>query len=54
MIDDITEGLIETLENVSHDPDDQDFSDVKEYIENLPNPYHTLWEFAQYAHKEWL
>lgn len=53
-MDDITEGLIELLEEVTHDPDEQDFFDVKEYIENLPNPYHTLWEFAQWVHEEHL
>ena len=53
-IDDITEGLIETIEDVSHDPDMLDYADVREYIENLPNPYHTLWEFARWVHEELL
>ena len=49
-----TEGLIELLEDVSHDPDQTDFYDVKEYIESLPNPYNTLYEFAKWVHGDLL
>lgn len=53
-MDDITAGLIELVEQVSHDEDEQDFFDVREYIENLPNPYHTLWEYVKWTHEELL
>ena len=53
-LDDITEGFIELLEEISHDPEEFDDYDIREYIENLPNPAHTLYEFALWAHKELL
>lgn len=51
-ISDITQGLIELVEEVSHDPEETDWYDVTEYIENLPNPYNTLKQFVQWAHEE--
>lgn len=54
MLDDITEGFIELLDDISHDPDEYDDYDLREYIENMPNPAHTLYEFAKYVHKEYL
>jgi len=53
-INDVTEGLIELVEEVSHDPEDADWFDVKEYIENLPNPYATLYQFVRWTHGELL
>lgn len=49
-----TLGLIETLLEVSHDPDAQDFYDVDEYIDNLPNTAKVLRELAHYFHAEYL
>lgn len=53
-VSDITQGFIEILEDISHDPDDYDDYDLKEYIEALPNPYKILKEFALYVHAEYL
>lgn len=52
--DDITNGFIEILEEVSHDPDERDEFELREYIENLPNPAHTLYEFSKWVHEELL
>jgi len=49
-----TIGLLETLVDVSHDPDEQDFYDVDEYIDNLPNAAKVLRELAHYIHAEYL
>jgi hypothetical protein len=53
-ISDVTEGFIEVLEEISHDPDAFDDFDLKEYIEALPNPYLVLKEFGLYVHAEYL
>lgn len=53
-LSDVTEGFIEILEEVSHDPDEFDDYDLKEYIENVPNPYLVLKEFALYIHRNYL
>lgn len=53
-LSDITLGLIEILEEISHDPDEFDDYDLTEYIEALPNPYNTLKQFALYVHDEYL
>lgn len=53
-ISDVTLGFIEVLEEISHDPDEFDDYDLKEYIEALPNPYNTLKEFALWVHQELL
>lgn len=53
-ISDVTYGFIEVLEEISHDPDEFDDYDLKEYIEALPNPYNTLKEFALWVHSELL
>lgn len=53
-ISDITEGLIELLEEVSHDPDEIDWFDVEEYIEQMPNTTRVLKEFSKYVHAEYL
>ena len=54
MISDITQGLIELAEEVSHDPDEQDFYDVDEYLELIPNPTKVLKELIHYMHAEYL
>jgi hypothetical protein len=53
-VSDITQGFIELLEDISHDPEEYDEYDLKEYIENMPNPYKVLKEFALYVHGEYL
>lgn len=53
-ISDVTAGFIEILEELSHDPDDIDTYDLIEYIENVPNPYKLLKEFALYVHQYYL
>jgi hypothetical protein len=54
MLSDQTAGFIEILEEISHDPDEFDDFDLKEYIEVLPNPYLVLKEFALYVHEHYL
>ena len=49
-----TEGFIELLEEVSHDPEQEDLYDLKQYIEALPNPERVLKEFALYVHENYL
>lgn len=53
-VSDITEGLIELLEEVSHDPDEMDWFDVEEYIEQMPNTTRVLKELSKYVHAEYL
>lgn len=53
-LSDATEGFIELLEQISHDPEEYDDFDLKEYIEALPNPYQVLKEFGLYVHREYL
>lgn len=53
-ISDITQGLIELVEEVSHDPEDQDWYDAHEYLESIPNPYTVLRELVHYLHEEYL
>jgi len=53
-VSDITQGFIELLEDISHDPDDYDEYDLVEFIENMPNPYKVLKEFALYVHDNYL
>jgi len=53
-VSDITQGFIEVLEEISHDPAEYDDYDLREYIEALPNPFKVLREFALYVHAEYL
>lgn len=53
-LSDQTDGFIEILEEISHDPDEFDDFDLKEYIEALPNPYLVLKEFGLYVHENYL
>lgn len=53
-ISDVTQGFIDILEEISHDPDQYDDYDLREYIETLPNPAKVLYEFAKYTHEEYL
>lgn len=54
MLSDITQGLVELLEEVSHDPEDQDFYDVHEYLDLIPNSTRVLKELAHYLHENYL
>ena len=53
-LSDVTRGFIELLEDISHDPDEFDDFDLREYIENMPNPYKVLTEISLYVHAEYL
>lgn len=53
-ISDAAQGLIELLEEVSHDPDEADWYDVEEYIGLLPNTTRVLRELAHYMHENYL
>lgn len=53
-ISDVTQGLIELLEEVSHDPDEADWFDVHEYLGLIPNSSRVLKELAHYLHEEYL
>lgn len=53
-VSDTTQGFIDILEDISHDPDEFDSYDLTEFIELLPNPYKVLKEFALYVHAEYL
>ena len=49
---DTTQALIDLTGAVSHDPDEQDFYDVDEVIDLLPNPASVLRELLRYIHSE--
>lgn len=53
-VSEITEAFIEILEDISHDADEYDDYDLREFIEALPNPYKVLKEFALFVHTEYL
>lgn len=54
MTSDITMGLIETAEAVSHDPDEQDWFEVDEYLDLIPDSAKVLKELIHYMHSEFL
>lgn len=51
---DVTIGLIELLEEVSHNPADADWFDVHEYLELIPSTTRVLKELVHYMHEEYL
>lgn len=51
---DSTRGLIDLIESVSHNPDEEDWYDVNEYIELLSRPDVVLREIAHWIHGEFL
>lgn len=53
-LSDITQGLIELTEEVSHDPDEADWYDVEEYLSNIPNSSRVLKELVHFLHDEYL
>lgn len=54
MISDVTMGLLELTEEVSHNPDEADWYDVNEYLGNIPNTHRVLKELIMYVHAEYL
>lgn len=53
-LSDMAEGLLEIVSDVSHDPDDADWFDAFEYLEDIPTPRAVLKEIMQYIHAEYL
>lgn len=53
-LSDDTVGFIELLEDISHDPEEYDDFDLREYMEALPNPYRVLKEFGLWVHENYL
>jgi len=54
MISDITMGLVETAESVSHDPDEQDWYEVNEYLDLIPDAAKVLKELVHFMHENYL
>jgi len=53
-LSDMAEGLLEIVADVSHDPEDADWFDAFEYLEDIPTPRAVLKEVMQYMHEEYL
>ena len=53
-LSDVTQGLIEIAEEISHDPDEQDFYDLYEYLDLIPNSAKVLKELILFVHSEYL
>lgn len=53
-LSDVTVGFMEILEGISHDPDEFDDFDLRQYVEELPNPAHVLYQFAMEMHENYL
>lgn len=51
---DITQGLIELAAEVDFDPDNADWFDVHEYLDDIPNPRTVLKDLIHYMHSEYL
>lgn len=51
---DLTLGLIELVEEVSHDPAEADWFDVHEYLELVPSSAKILKELTHYLHENYL
>ena len=51
---DITETLVNLAGNVSHDPEEEDWFEVDEFIEAIPNTAPVLKDLLVYLHKEFL
>ena len=49
-----TQALVDLTAAVSHDPDDEDWFDVEELVELLPNPSSVLKDLLHYMHEELL
>ena len=53
-LSDVTVGLIELVEDVSHDPNNADWGSVHEYLDDLPNTHRVLKEIVHWLHQEYL
>lgn len=52
---DTTQALIDLTGSISQDPDQEDWYDVYELVDLLPNPNAVLKDLLHYLHKEgWL
>ena len=51
---DITIGLVELVEDVSHNPDEADWYDVHEYLELIPSSSRVLKELVHFIHENYL
>jgi hypothetical protein len=57
-LSELTESLLEAVEDISHDPDDEDAEDawfeVDELIDGIPVTRRVLKEILRYIHAEYL
>ena len=53
-LSDVTLGLIEIAEELSHDPEERDTFDLDEYLDLIPNPHKVLRELIYFMHEEYL
>lgn len=51
---DMLDGLLELTAEVSFDPDQADWFDVMEYLDDVPNPRTLLKELVHFLHDEYL
>lgn len=51
---DNTQALVDLTASVSHDPDLEDWFDVDELVEFLPNPTEVLKDLLRFMHGEYL
>lgn len=49
-----TKELVDLTANVSHDPDEADWSEVHEYLENVANSAPVLKDLLHFLHEEYL
>ena len=54
MPNETTQSLIDLVASISHDPDEEDWFDVDEVIENLTNSSSVLRDILKYMHQEFL
>lgn len=53
-LSDVTNGLLELVEEVSHDEEEADWYDVHEYLGNIPNSSRVLKELVHFLHENYL
>lgn len=53
-LSDVTQGLIDLASDVSHDPDEQDWYDLEEYLSLIPNNAKVVRELIYFLHEEYL
>ena len=54
MMYDTTQALIDLTASISHDPEEEDWFDVDELVDLLPNPASVLLDLLHYMHEELL